>query len=412
MLDFSDKPYRFFPPQPNSLIIALAKQINRRLILPGPKHRVTEISLRHADRIVPLIKAGHRCLFLPNHSTHSDPQLMLEVQRRLRTCADTMAAYDVFLRGKFGAWLMQRIGCFSVDREGSDSQSMKCAVDTLVEGRRALTIFPEGNVLLMNDRVSQFLGGAAFIGLRAQKKLGKQTPVFAVPISLKFSQLSDCSSSLEQHILGLESMLEINADESSSLRLRMRAIGVQILTRNLRKRGFMPPATDHDDLPKLLEESVTQIVVGLERKMELNGSENQSLADRIRVIRSTIHSIRIDESQQLDHKAAGSWADEAMLALRILSYSSDYISDSPSLDRHCETLEKLREDVADKILPPLGDRKAFVQFGEPINLSEHVEKKSRVVLPELTALFESAVQNGLDEINEANDCPGASLLPS
>ena len=40
----------------------------------------------------------------------------------LDVCID-MAAYDVFIKnGAFNAWVMQRNGCFSVDREGSEDR--------------------------------------------------------------------------------------------------------------------------------------------------------------------------------------------------------------------------------------------------------------------------------------------------
>ena len=102
-----------------------------------------------------------------------------------------MAAYDVFARSKFVSWIMQRIGAFSVDREGSDRKAMKCAAQILEEGQYALVIFPEGNVYFCNDRVTPFAEGAAYIGLRTQHKLGEDTPVYAVPISLKYTLIED-----------------------------------------------------------------------------------------------------------------------------------------------------------------------------------------------------------------------------
>lgn len=411
MLDFTDKPYQFFPPTPNAFVTGIVKLVNRRFVLPGGKHRIKSIEIRRADRILPVLQSKARCLLLPNHSTHSDPQMMLEVQRRLRINAATMAAYDVFLRGRMQAWLMQSIGCFSVDREGSDKQAMNCAVDVLLKGARALTVFPEGNVLLMNDRVAPFLGGAAFIGMRAQKKLGKDKPIYAVPISMHFSHLTDCREAIAQHVAGLEDQLGIKPTGDSKLRPRMRAIGLQILYRNLRQRGYMAPSPDEMDLALLLEASATQIISKLEEKIELTCSADSMPMDRIRSIRSAIHQIRIDDSKQLDHRVAATWADEAILAMRILSYSSNYLGERPTLDRHSETLEKLREDLAEKMLPPIGDRAVVVQFGEPINLAEHLAaKNSRQVLVSLTSQFETAVQSGLDEINESTDTPGGQVI--
>ena len=368
MLDFSDQPYQFFPPKPNSFVSAIAKFANRRFVLPGRKHRIKKIELRHADRILPIIQSKSRCILLPNHSTHSDPQVMLDVQRRLRVNASMMAAYDVFLRGKWQAWFMQSIGCFSIDREGSDKLAMNCAVDTLVQGQRALTIFPEGNVVLMNDRVMPFLGGAAFIGMRAQKKLGEGKPIYAIPISMKFSHLEYCRASMSGHIDELEDQLGLELNDSLPVRQRLRRVGLEILGRNLRQRGFLPPEVAGEDLNELLKQSSLQIICKLEEKIGLDASSEEPM-ERVRRIRSAIHTIRIDETKKIDHRVAATWADEAILAVRILSYSGDYLGESPTLDRHCETLEKLREDLVEKILLPIGDRSVVVsvrradQFG-------------------------------------------------
>lgn len=411
MLDFSDQPYQFFPPKPNRFVIGLAKWLNKTFVLPGKKHRIESIELRHADRVLPVIRSTQRCVLLPNHSTHSDPQMMLEVQRRLGINAATMAAYDVFLRGKRQAWFMQSIGCFSVDRDGSDKQAMNCAVETLTSGKRALTIFPEGNVFLMNDRVAPFLGGAAFIAMRAQKKLGKDKPVYALPISLKYTHTTDCTSEIERHIGELESALSTESAADNSLRRRLRQIGLRVLSRNLRQRGFIEPVVDDDDLTNVLKSSAIQIIERLEQKIDIKPKADQPPLDRIRNIRAAIHQTRIDETKQLDHRAAHGWADEAILAFRILSYSGDYLSASPTLDRHAETLEKLREDLAEEILPPIGPRNVVVQFGDPINLAEYLgAKNSRQALSDLTASFEAAVQQGIAETIAANEFPGSTLL--
>ena len=58
-----------------------------------------------------------------------------------------MAAYDVFERNALHAWLMQRMGAFSVDRDGSDMHSLKQSIATLESGKYALSIFPEGVAL-------------------------------------------------------------------------------------------------------------------------------------------------------------------------------------------------------------------------------------------------------------------------
>ena len=198
-------------------------------------------------------------------------------------------------------------------------------------------------------------------------------------------------------------------DPSVSARQRLRRIGLQILGRNLKQRGYMAPTAANasgDDLTRLLQASAEQIIEKLEEKIELKPSDDAPL-ERVRRIRAAIHQIRIDDERQLDHRVAATWAAEAILAVSILSYSGDYLAESPTLDRHCETLEKLREDLAEKILHPIANRGVVVQFGEPINLAEHLNaKNSRQALSDLTSMFERSVQRGLDEINASVQTPG------
>ena len=85
---------------------------------------------------------GARVLLLPNHSTHSDPMIMAEACRKVGVWSIFMAAYDVFLRSRAQGWVMQRMGAFSVNRDGSDRRSMKDAIATVIDGRYALTVFP------------------------------------------------------------------------------------------------------------------------------------------------------------------------------------------------------------------------------------------------------------------------------
>ena len=113
MLDFCDQPYSFFEAKPNRLVMAISRTINRLYSLGSPNHRVRDLQLtgeveRLRELAVP--SRGARLLFVANHSTHSDPQVMTEVQRQVRAKTHFMAAYDVFLRSKMTGWFLQHNG--------------------------------------------------------------------------------------------------------------------------------------------------------------------------------------------------------------------------------------------------------------------------------------------------------------
>lgn len=414
MLDFCDAPYRFFPARPSPPLMALCQFVNARWGLPGRNHRVRSLEITGATEAVRAIEArGERLLFTPNHATHSDPQVMSEVQRRLGVSSCYMAAYDVFLRSRINAWVMQRAGAFSVDREGSDRKSMAEAIKVIKAGRFALTIFPEGNVYLQNDRVTPFLEGAAFLALKSQKELGEGRPIHVVPVSIKLSHVSDVRPEVCKKLSLLAETGGARFQPDADPVAELMRIGRHLLAKNLRQRGFLTPGEDLSDgqLTEVLHESVDRVATGLETKMNLSPGDPADLADRLRKIRGAIHQIRIDPEKETEHRVAAGWADEAILAVRILGYSNPYVALDPTLDRVAETVEKLSEDLHGRWDPPFAERDAIVHLGEPINLADGLGDseggKSRRAVGDLNRAMESGVQAGLDAINASNHREGA-----
>ncbi len=102
-----------------------------------------------------------------------------------------------------------------------------------------------------------------------------------------------------------------------------------------------------------------------------------------------------------------------MLALRILSYSGEYVAENPSIDRFGETVEKLLEDVYSIVPMPHAERLAYVRFGDPINVRDYLEafdRKARMAVQSLTEACENAVQTGLDKLNAENIQIGAEAF--
>ena len=99
-----------------------------------------------------------------------------------------------------------------------------------------------------------------------------------------------------------------------------------------------------------------------------------------------------------------------MLAFRALSYSGDYVAESPTVDRVGETIEKLMEDQVSLMPPAYAERHAYVRLCEPVPLSTYLEAfktRTRGALQELTEHTEAAVQSGLDVLNTELETPGA-----
>ena len=412
MLQFADIPYKYFPPKPNRLVAWLGEQGNKRFHLPGPMHLMESVQVENYQALKDINRQhGARLLLLPNHSTHSDPQIMIEACRQVGLWSFFMAAYDVFERDSKVAWMMQRMGAFSVNRDGSDRQSLKDAIETVIDGRYALTVFPEGNVYLMNDRVTPFLDGPAYIAMKAQQEMKESGRIFAVPVSIKVTHVTDARHTVEQMLLDMAQKLGVEFDDEAIV-AKVHKVGIAMVQRNLKMRGFLPPNPDYSDLPGLLRQSAELILTRLEEKIGIEPKKPDDLMDRFRGVRREIHKVRADPEREIDHAVAAIWADEAIVAFRILSYAGNYLSVKPTLDRVGETVEKLQEDLYGKGVPPYARRTAYVRFGDPIDVSEQLAAaaKQRLAMTALTDQFEEGVQVGLDEINAANKHPGSEMF--
>ena len=89
-----------------------------------------------------------------------------------------------------------------------------------------------------------------------------------------------------------------------------------------------------------------------------------------------------------------------------------YAHENPTLDRVSETVEKIEEDLLNRMPRPMAPRKAMVCFGKPIDVSAWTarELKKRDLLASLTGEAESAMQGLVDEANAANRLPGSELF--
>ena len=411
MLEFTDEPYRFFPPRRFGPTAWLLTLVNRYIRLPYVK-RIQRVEVSGHESLRGRYRAGDRLLFVPNHPTHADPAIYTEAISRTGVRTRLMAAYDVMLRRRLNAWAMQRMGAFSVDREGSDPRSMKAAMETLTAGRYALTIFPEGNVYLQNDAVTPFHDGAAMLALRSARALADGGGrVFAVPVSIKATYVEDVRKRVDAALGELAIAVEAPEQAGDSPLQRLRRVGVEALHRNMRHRGIS--FDEADDLGTLIRSAADAVLSQLEAKMELQLRPADSVIDRVRKARRAIHQIRIDPGRAVDHPAATTWADQAMVAFRIASYDGHYVASRPTLDRFAETVEKMKEDIYAKAPEPFGPRCAYVRFGEPIDTADYLDSfaaKARIAVRSLTGAIEQAVQQGLDDLNRANTHPGAALV--
>ena len=410
MLDFSDKPYKYFEPRYSWFWAPLLRWYGRRIYL-KKKKKISQLMIQNKDAALQAKADGAHVLIVGNHPTHADAAILIEACWRVGMRCQFMAAYDVFLRSKIDAWAMQRLGAFSVDRESSDTKAMKAATKILTEGELELTILPEGNVYLENERVTPFHDGAAMLAARAAKnKLDNGGHVVVLPVAIKASYVEDITGKVDALLEKMMQAFDCEAANDDGPLDRLRKVGAAAIIRNMKHRGmetseYNVAGQTHEKTQAMIEDAANRVLDKLEAKLSLEVKHEVAGMERVRQCRRVIHDVLSDPEKQADHAAARTWADQAMMAMKILSYSGDYVSQKQSIDRIAETAEKLAEDVYGKMWEPFGKRKAVVRFCKPIDVTAMLQKegnnvKLRQAVYGLTRLIEERVQGGVNEICE------------
>jgi hypothetical protein len=286
------------------------------------------------------------------------------------------------------------------------------------DGEYALTVFPEGNVYLNNDRVTPFMEGAAYLALRAQKELGEDQPVYAVPISLKMTYQDDVGDQMKQRMDEVARMAGVEPNRCGDALEELREIGLKLLEKRMGECGHPPEGQSGlvGDWRQQFEGCAEKVISALEEKINLDSKPGADLTGRIRRIRGAIHQIRTrgeQETEAGESLQAREWADEAILAFRTLTYARPYVAEHPTLDRFAETVEKMGEDYTGKPHRPLGARVSLVHIGEPVNLAKKLQEhegKLRQAVAAVNSELEDAVQAGVDRMNAGNKHAGGELF--
>jgi 1-acyl-sn-glycerol-3-phosphate acyltransferase len=339
---------------------------------------------------------GDGVLIAPNHSHDSDPLVMMEVGRQHGFQPYFMAAWQLF-RPHWGldGFFLQRMGVFSVDREGSDRRAVGQATELLTTGRH-LVVFPEGEVYRLNDQLMPLLDGVAFMALNGQRELSKSRPgrrVWLVPAAIRYRYVDAMVPRLEAAMSRLERKLRLKSPLGAPLAERVLRFGEIVLRQKEQEclgSGYEPLG----DLSARIDRLATALVERHELTyLGLNRAAD-SVPLRAKALRRRLLRLWTDPSADgATRRQARAALDDVHLAMQVYSYPGNYISEKPTVERIAETIEKLEEDLHGQSRPK-GRRSARVLFGEPIDVSQvDRSRRPRLVAAELTGRLATAIQH-------------------
>lgn len=291
---------------------------------------------------------------------------------------------------------MQRLGCFSIDREGTDRQAFKQAVHVLQDEPHPLLIFPEGDVYHTTDYVTPFRDGAAAIAMTAAKR--SKRPTVIVPCGIKFWYIDDPRDGLLATMQQIEERLHLRVVVDSPLPDRIRRLAEAALAlKELDYLGYTCSGRLRDRIRGLLETVISR----LEQRHAVRDTRGTP-PERVKALRQAIIRRLEDEENppaidSREERQLHCDMEDLFFAMQLYSYRGDYLAGHPSIERLAETIDKFEEDVLGLDYPTVrGRRYVKIRFGEPIELAPGKSGRSAA---DLTKRMQSAVQAQIDALN-------------
>jgi len=396
------QPYRtpdsFWPPKMSRWWFRLVDPLRAKALR---EQRIESIEIKGFEHLQRSLDAKAGILLAPNHSFHWDSYCLIEAARRAGHPFFIMTAWQVFHQSsRFERFSMQRCGCFSVDREGTDMAAIKTSVDILQNKPSPLVVFPEGDVYHTNDRVTLFRDGAAAMALLAARK--SQRDIVVIPVAIKRWYTADPQESLEQTLSQVEDRLFWRPKKHLSLQERILSIANALLS--LKELEYYQ-SVQTGSLADRIQTLANRVLSDAEIRYAGTVSDG-SLPERVKEIRRRIIQLQsrpeISDAEMIQYEAD---MQSMFFVTQLYSYPGDYLIQKPSVERIAETIDKFEEDVLGAPYPSVhGPKSVTIEFAPPIRIPKG--KENKLSAADLTKQMQFEVQRMLDELNEHHDFKG------
>ena len=354
--------------------------------------RITEVNLRGMEHLQAPLASGAGVLITPNHSFHYDSYVLGHAAQECRRPFHFLTAWQVFaMSTPFQRWVMQRHGCYSIDRESADLGAFKRSVEILRSHPCPLVIFPEGDIYHTNDRIMPFREGSATIALSAAKRADR--PIVIVPAAIQCRYVDDPTPGLLELMSRLEQAVHWRPRPDLTLVQRIYRFAEGMLAlKELEYLGHPQAGT----VPERTRSLANQILSAKEQRFHIQ-PQSDSIPERVKELRRQfIQQLEKPDLTPQSHGELKRDMEDLFLVIQLYSYPGDYVMAHPTVERIAETLDKFEEDILKVTYPkPRGTRHATVTFGAPIPVA--ADRGSRDVAALLTTQIEQQIQSLLNQ---------------
>jgi hypothetical protein len=362
-----DRPYQFVPPHRGSiwpLVIQKLRLVDWYL---RRKEGVVSCECRGLEHLKRSLGRGDGILLSPNHCRYADPLVLGWPARLLKANVYAMASWHLFNQGKFDGFAIQKMGGFSIHREGVDRQALDTAIAILATAERPLILFPEGTTNRSNDVLKPLLDGVSFIARSAARRRKKKSNgnVVIHPVAIKYLCTEDICDWARQRLLEIEKGFGWQTQPGLSIVQRTRRIvkGAFVL-REVQYLGDTGSGT----ITQRREALIASILKRIETKLAMSSGQ-ENARERVRAIRTEIASQFFQ--QDVDHESEIKFRQDVIavdMVQEMISNPESYLdADEVTDTRIVETIQRIEESILGKADcgVPL---QAVIQIGEAINV--------------------------------------------
>jgi 1-acyl-sn-glycerol-3-phosphate acyltransferase len=385
------EPYRFIPPRRSRFWSWMSKHL-----IPYQVRNMGVVRWQFAgqEQLRESVRQGAGVLLTPNHCRWTDPSLVGLMGVSVKQYLYYIASAHLFRQSKVKGWLMNRIGGYSIWREGVDRESIRATVGLLRAADRPVVLFPEGTWFRQNDCVGPLQEGLSLIVRQAVKQSNR--PIVIHPVGIKYWLLQDPRPELQRRLGAIEGRLGWRPQDHLELVGRIDKVsGALLAIKEIEHFGAAQSGTLDERIARLVGSHVT----GLEKRY-LNKEHDGWPLDRIRRLRQLLVRKLIDGRD--DAELVG----ELRLALHDLlfceninAHSQDYLRRCPSLERLTETVQRIEETLTDGIEVPVAPMGAVVAVGPALDVRALASAKGAGKGPDpLVAQVRAAIQQQVDRL--------------
>jgi 1-acyl-sn-glycerol-3-phosphate acyltransferase len=365
-----DEPYRFIPPYRGKLWAWVFRSFYLGRFL-RKSYGIKSWRIEGLDRLRASLGAGHGILLCPNHCRPSDPMLMGLIVRETPCYIYAMASWHIFKQSPLEGYIANRVGGFSVYREGLDRQSLDTSIDIVASAERPLVIFPEGVISRANDRLLTLMDGVSFVARMAAKKRAKMNPAGKVvihPMSIRYQLTGDLNDSVSPVLSRLEQRTFWKTHEYLPLRQRIAQLGQALLAaREIECLGQPQSGSLSCRMARLID-----AVLHPQEQEWLGQCRSGDVISRVKDLRIAMlpeilgGNLPDDERQRRWRQLTDSYYLQC-LSMYPPQYLDDGIRGKVTAERYAETVHRLEEDMTDQVsIRP--EWHVTIRIGDPIEV--------------------------------------------